>query len=102
MLRFYKKSNINFRYQNNPNNFNRRFQNNFDRRNLFTNKNSLWQLRKQPLKIQGNEEHQDKPIPQNIPEHSLVNILAAIHSRTSSTETIIVPQRQQTNESFIL
>ena len=29
-------------------------------------------------------------------------ILAAIHSRTSSKETIIVPETQQTNESFLL
>ena len=53
-----------------------------------------------PLELQGNEEHED--IPENIPEDSLVDILAAVHSRTSSTETIIVPETQQTNESFLL
>ena len=59
------------------------------------NENLLRQLRKQPLKLQGNEEHEN--IPENIPEDSLVDILAADHSRTSSTEAIIVPETQQTN-----
>ena len=90
-----KKSKQQFRHRNNRNNFNRRFPNNFDRKNHFKNENPSRQLRKQPLEIQGNEEHQD--IPENIRYDSLVDILAAIHSRTSSTETIIVPQTQQTN-----
>ena len=89
----------NFRHRNNRNNFNNRFQNNFDRRNHFENKNPLRRLRKQPLELQGNEEHEG--ITENIPEDSLVDILAAINSRTSSTETIIVPETQQTNEFFI-
>ena len=46
--------------------------------------------------MQGNEEHQD--IPENIPEDSLIDILAAVRSRTSSTETIIVHEAQQTNQ----
>ena len=50
-------------------------------------------LRKLPLKTQGNKKHWD--IPENIPEDLLVDILAAIHQRTSSTETIIVPETQQ-------
>ena len=49
-------------------------------------------------KILENEEHPDTP--ENIPEDSLVDILAAIHSRTSSTETVIVLNTQQTNEPF--
>ena len=92
--------NNNFRHRNNRNNFNKGFQNNFDRRNHLENENPLWRLRKQPLELQGDEEHED--IPENIPEDSLVDILAAVHSRTSSTETIIVPETQQTNESFLL
>ena len=64
------------------------------------NENPLRRLRKQPLELQGDEGHED--IPENIPEDSLVDILAAIHSRTSSTETTIVPETQQTNESFLL
>ena len=55
-------------------------------------------LRKQPLKMRGNEEHQQH----HIPEDSLVDILAAIQSRTPGTETIIVPETQQTNEYFLL
>ena len=62
--------------------------------------NPLRRLRKQPLELQGDEEYED--IPENIPEDSLVDILAAVHSRTSSTETIIVPETQQTNVSFLL
>ena len=42
------------------------------------------------------------PKTENIPEDSLVDILDAIHSRTSGTETIIVPETQQTNESILL
>ena len=95
-----RNQNNNFRHRNNRNNFNKRFQNNIDRRNHFENKNPLRRLRKQPLEIQGNEEHED--IPENIPEDSLVDILAAIHSRTSSTETVIVSETQQTHESFLL
>ena len=90
----------NFRHRNNRNNFNKGFQNNFDRRNHLENENLLQRLRKQPLELQGNEEHED--IPENIPEDSLVDTLAAVHSRTSSTETIIVPETQQTNECFLL
>ena len=90
----------NFRHRKNRKNFNKRFQNNFDRRNHFENENPLRRLRKQPLKLQGNEEHED--IPENIPEESLVDILAAIRGRTSGVETIIVPETQQTNESFLL
>ena len=90
----------NFRHRNNRNNFNKGFQNNFDRRNHFENENLLRRLRKQPLELQGNEEHED--IPENIPEDSLVDILPATHSRTSSTDTIIAPETQQTNESFLL
>ena len=56
-------------------------------------------IKKQYLQIQGNEERQD--IPKNIPEDSLVDILAVIHSRTSSAETLIV-ETQQTNESSLL
>ena len=95
-----RNQNNNFRHRSNRSNFNKSFQNNFDRRNHFENKNPLRQLRKQSLELQGNEEHED--IPENIPEDSLVDILAAIHCRTSSTETIIVPETQQTNESFLL
>ena len=95
-----RNQNNNFRHRNNRNNFNKGFQNNFDRRNHFENENPLRRLRKQPLELQGNEEHED--IPENIPEDTLVDILAAIDSRTSSTETIIVPETQQTNESFLL
>ena len=87
-----KNQNNNFRHRNNRNNFNKRFQNNVDRRNHFENENPLRRLRKQTLEIQGNEEHED--IPENIPENSLVDILAAIHSRTSSKETLIVPETQ--------
>ena len=90
----------NFRHRNNCSNFNKRFQNNFDRRKHFENQNPLRRLRKQPLKIQVNEEHQN--IPENIPEDSLVAILTAIHSRTSSRETIIVTETQQTDESFFI
>ena len=90
----------NFRHRNNRNNFNKRFQSNFDRRNHFENENRLKRLRKQSLEIQGNEEHEDTP--ENIPEDSLVDILAAIHSRTSSKETITVPETHQTNESLLL
>ena len=64
------------------------------------NENPLRRLRKQPLDLQGDEEHED--ILENIPEDSLVDILAAIHSRTSSTETTIVPETQQTNEQMSL
>ena len=95
-----RNQNNNFRHRNNRNNFNKGFQNNFDRRNHFENENPLQRLRKQPLELQGNEEHED--IPENIPEDTLVDILAAVDSRTSSTETIIVPETQQTNESFLL
>ena len=95
-----RNQNNNFRHRNNRNNFNKGFQNNFDRRNHLENENPLRRLRKQPLELQGDEEHED--IPENIPEDSLVDILAAVHSRTSSTETIIVPETQQTNESFLL
>ena len=56
-------------------------------------------IKKQYLQIQGNEERQD--IPKNIPEDSLVDILAVIHSRTSSAETLIV-ETQQTNEFSLL
>ena len=62
-----RNQNNNFRHRNNRSNFNKRFQNNFDRRNHLENKNPLRRLRKQPLQIQGNEEHQD--IPENIPEY---------------------------------
>ena len=94
-----RNQNNNFRHRNNRNNFNKGIQNNFDRRNYFENENPLRRLRKRPLEIQGNEEHQD--ILENISEDSLVDILAAIHSRTSTTETV-VPETQQTNESFLL
>ena len=40
------------------------------------------------------------PKTEKILEDSLVDILDAIHGRTSSTETIIVSETQQTNESF--
>ena len=90
----------NFRHRNNCNNFNKGFQNNFDRIKHLENENLLRRLRKQSLELQGNEEHED--IPENIPEDSLVDILAAVHSRTSSSETIIVPETQQTNEYFLL
>ena len=93
-----RNQNNNFRHRNNRSSFNRHFQNNFDRRSHFENENPSRRIRKQCLEIQGNEEHQD--IPENIPEDSLVDILAAIHSRTSSAETKIVPETQQTNESF--
>ena len=79
-----RKQNNNFRHRNNHNNFNKCFQNNFDRRNHFDNENPSRRCRKQPLEIQENGEQQD--IPENIPEDSLVDILAAIHS---STETEI-------------
>ena len=95
-----RNQNNNFRHRNNRNNFDRRFQINFDRRNHFENENPSRRLRKQPLEIQGNKEQKD--IPENIPEDSLVDILAAIHSKTSSTEAIIVPDTQQTNESLLL
>ena len=95
-----RNQNNSFRHRNNRNNFNKRFQSNFDSRNHFETENSLRRFRKQPLELQGNEEHEE--IPENIPEDSLVVILAAIHSRTSSTETIIVPETQQTYESFLL
>ena len=95
-----RNQNNNFRHRNNRNNFNKRFQNNSDRRNHFENDNPLRQLRKQHLELQGNEEYED--IPKNIPEDSLVDILATIHSRTSSTETIIILETQQTSESFLL
>ena len=95
-----RNQNNNFRHRNKRNNFNKGFQNNFDRRNHLENENPLRRLRKQPLELQGDEEHED--IPENIPEDSLVDILAAVHSRTSSAETIIVPETQQTNESFLL
>ena len=72
-----RNQNNNFTHRNNRNNFNKGFQN---KRNHFENENPLRRLRKQPLKLQGNEEHED--IPENISEDSLVDILAAIHSRT--------------------
>ena len=59
-----RKQNNNFRYRNNPNNFNRRFLKNFDRGNHFKNENLSRGLRKQLFEIQGNEEQQD--IPENI------------------------------------
>ena len=90
-----RNQNNNFRHRNNRSNFNKGFQNNFDTKNHLENENPLRRLRKQPLELQGDEEHKD--IPENIPEDSLVDILAAVHSRTSSTETIIVPETQQTN-----
>ena len=89
----------NFRHGNNRNDVNRCFQNDFDRRNNFEKENRPGRLKKQSLEIQGNEERQD--IPKNIPEDSLVDILAVIHSRTSSAETLIV-ETQQTNESSLL
>ena len=54
-----RNQNSNFRHRNNRKNFNKRFQNNFDRRNHFENENPFRRLRKQPLEIQGNEEHED-------------------------------------------
>ena len=95
-----RNQNNNFRHRNNCNNFNKRFQNNFDRSNHFENELPLRRLRKQPLEIQGNEEHED--IPENITEESLADNFAAIHSGTSSTETILVVETYQTNESFLL
>ena len=62
--------NNNFTHRNNGNNFNRRFQNNFDRRDHFENENSSRRLRKQPLR---KKEYQG--IPENIPEYSLVDKL---------------------------
>ena len=47
---------------------------------------------------QVHEEPQD--MPENISEDSLIDILPVIRSRTSSTETI-VPETQETNESFL-
>ena len=91
-----RNQNNNFKHRNNRNNFYRRFQNNFDRRNHYPSRRH----RKQPFEIQGNEEHQD--IPKNMTEDSLVDILAAIQSRTFSTESIIVPETQQKNKSFLL
>ena len=42
--------------------------------------------------MQGTEEHQDIP--------KIFLKIAAIHRRTSSTETMIVPETKQRNESF--
>ena len=69
-----RSQNNNFRHRNNRSNFNKRFQNNFGRRNHFDNENRSTRFRKEPLKIQANEEHQD--IPKNIPANSLVDTLA--------------------------
>ena len=43
----------------------------------------------------------NRDISENIPEDSLVHVLAAIHIRISSTETIIVPEIQQTSGSSL-
>ena len=55
------------------------------------------QLRKQHLEIKGNEENRE--IPENIPEDSLVDILDAIHSKNSSTEKLIVPKSTKKKNS---
>ena len=75
---------------------------NFRHRNIVTTLTNVLKTTLTEETISETKIHKNIKTPENIPEDSLVDILAAIHSRTSSTETIVVPETQQTSESFLL